>query len=153
MLERTELRPPADRLTEDGEGIPIIELMFGQFLPSDRAIIIQDIVTLFREKIISRNTAIRLLMEDAGLNVRDASDEVTLVEHEDFEGARILAETLQSPETAAEYLDIEIEPMGDVRKEQQQLETESAVAQAQARGFGGGNNPQGNGQQGQNQNQ
>jgi hypothetical protein len=145
--EHSNLVPPASRLSE--EGIPLIELAFGQFLPSDRAVIINDITTLFREKLISRNTAIRWLMEDAGMTVRDAAEETHMVELENFEGARVLKEAVESPDTAAAYLEREIEEVDPVRIAQQERETEAAVAQAEARGnaFGndGGGNPSQNG--------
>jgi len=148
MLDPThaDLRPPAGRL--DNEGIPIIEYAFGQFLPSDRAVIINDILTMYRDKLISRNTSIRLLMEDAGISITDAADETDAVESEDFEGARVLKEALESPEAAAEYLGTEIPPMGEARQAEFQMETAAAVEQAKARGFG---QPEGNGQGGGNQ--
>jgi len=143
MLDDPSLRPPAGRLVD--EGIPVVELAFGQFLPSDRAVIINDIVTLFRERIISRHTAIRLLMEEAGMGIRDASDELEQFKTGDFEGARTLGEAVESPDTAAEYLGIEIAEVDQTRIDQQERETEAAVAQAAARGFGGGGNPDDNG--------
>jgi hypothetical protein len=133
-----DLRPPRERIDD----IPIIRYAFGQFLPSDTTVILTDITSLFREKIISRNTAIRLLIEEAGMNIREAQDEVDQIENEDFEGARVLGEALESPEAAAEYLGREIPPMSEARQATFQMEQEAAVAQAEARGFGGGGNNQ-----------
>lgn len=140
-----DLRPSADRVDD----IPLIEYSFGQFLPSDTTTIITDIMNLFERQLISRQTAIRLLIEDAGMSIREAADEVTQIEERDFEGANRLREALDSPEAASEYLGIEIPPMSEARQQQFQMETEAAIEQAKARGFG---QPSGNDNNGQGQN-
>lgn len=117
---------------------PRIELAFGQFLPSDRTAIFDDLVKLFREKAISRTTFIRLLILETGIDIRDAQEEADLVEKEDFEGARVLSDAMESPEAAAEYLEREIPPIADARKDSITLESE-----ARASAFGN-NNPSNN---------
>lgn len=124
--------------------VPAIEMAFGQFLPSDRAVIITDIGTLFREKLISRATAIKLLIEETGMDIREASEEVDSIQAEDFEGAGLLSTALESPEAAAEYLGREIPAMSEARKKA--IEVEAAAQPAPFGGGGGGDNPPGNGQ-------
>lgn len=130
MLDQrnTELRPARDRI----ENMPQAQFTFGQFLPSDTTTVITDILNLLREHIISRGTAIRLLIEDAGMSIRDASDEVTQIEREDFEGARVLGEALDSPEAAAEYVGREIPTISEGRRS-----TVEAEAAARPAPFGG----------------
>lgn len=119
---------------------PRIDLAFGQFLPSDRAAIIEDITNLHREQLLSRNTAIQQIIRETNIDIKDAQEEVAAIEVEDFEGARILGDALESPEAAAEYVQRKIPAMSDARKDA--IEAEAAARPAP---FGGGGQPQGNG--------
>jgi hypothetical protein len=99
-------------LLEDGglgpnPDLPRIELTFGSFMPSDRAAEILEVKELFAAKLLSRLTAIRRLIE-LGLDIDDAEEEVTRIEHEDFEGANSLVQAV-GDEAAADYLGREVE--------------------------------------------
>lgn len=83
------------------------ELAFGSVLPSDVAAVVERVVKLLQEHGISRATALRWLT-DAGLDVGDLSEELDRIQHEDFEGARDLADAVNAEAPAAEYLGVEL---------------------------------------------
>jgi hypothetical protein len=76
---------------------------FGSFLPLDKGQVVEYVTALLSAKAISRSTAISLLVA-GGFPIEDARREVTQIESEDFEGAKLLAEALASEPAAAEYL-------------------------------------------------
>lgn len=84
--------------------LPKIKLDFGSYLPSDSAAIVTYVAEAFRAKVISRLTAVTILVQDAGFPVADANAEVERIEHEDFEGAGLLATALAAEEPAYLYL-------------------------------------------------
>ena len=87
--------------------LPPIRLAFGSFLPNDVDAEIERIVKLFAAKLLSRLTAIRMLM-DLGLSIEDAEEELLAVQHEDYEGAAELRDAV-GDEAAADYLGREVE--------------------------------------------
>lgn len=91
-------------LIDKNTDLPKVSIHFGTFLPADRQGRIAEVRDLFKEGLVSRLTAIKMLVEDAGMEIDDAEAEVLAIEHDDFTGAKILADALESPEPAAEYL-------------------------------------------------
>jgi outer membrane biosynthesis protein TonB len=78
---------------------------FGSFLPMDRGAVVTEVSALFTAKLISRITAIRLLMA-AGFEIEDARNEVKAIEADDVEGAKTVADATGSEQAAADRLGI-----------------------------------------------
>lgn len=89
---------------EESTDLPKVTLEFGSFLPTDRAGIIKDVISLFKEKLISRPTAVKILVNDAGLDIEDVEAELKAIAKEDFTGAKALADATGRDEDAQEYL-------------------------------------------------
>lgn len=79
---------------------------FGSFLPVDKSMAVESVCKLYDAKIISRHTAIELLIE-AGFTIDDADEEVRRVEREDFEGAEALLGATGDEDAVFELLDRE----------------------------------------------
>jgi hypothetical protein len=93
------------------EGVPTewydSSISLGPYLPEDTAAEIHKAVELYKAKVISLETCVRMLME-AGLPIEDAVEEVRRIQERDFEGAVQLADALESPAPAADYLGKEL---------------------------------------------
>jgi hypothetical protein len=86
------------------DGVITTRIKFGSYLPTDTDGLVKMIIELLRAGGVSRATALKIL-RDGGLDLDDdLKAELERIEHEDFEGARALAEALSNEEVAAEYL-------------------------------------------------
>lgn len=83
------------------------QIVFGSYLPTDRPAAIKEISELFNAKLISRRTAIGMLIE-LGLPIDDADKELRRIEQEDFEGAAMLLEASGSPDAVSERLGVPV---------------------------------------------
>lgn len=79
------------------------DLAFGGFLPTDIQSVLTIVLELVRTGVISKATALRMLQE-AGLAVDDVAAEIDAARREDFTGAQLLADALQTEDPAWEYL-------------------------------------------------
>lgn len=107
MVLRTAIKYELIEGIQNPAELPAVHLAFGRFLPQDRQGVVTMVTTLLEKKAISRLTAIKMLMEDAGLPIEDAAAEVERIEHSDFEGAVQLADASDDVNTAREYLGID----------------------------------------------
>lgn len=98
-LSGLTLEKPAD--------MPKVRLAYGRFMPLDRAAVIEMVTKLFEAKLISRIQAVQLLVEEAGITIEDANEEVERIEHEDFAGAVLLADASDDINEARKYLGLE----------------------------------------------
>lgn len=117
MVARTALKySKLSGLTlENPSKMPKVRLMYGRFMPLDRTAVIEMVTKLFAAKLISRLQAVQTLMEEAGLSIEDANEEVVRIEHEDFEGAGLLADASDDINEARKYLGLEELPPDQVR--------------------------------------
>lgn len=92
MVARTALKYQALEGITKATEMPAIRLVFGRFMPLDRAAVTDMAIKLFEAKLVSRLTAIKMLIEEAGLSIEEANEELERIEHEDFEGAGELAD-------------------------------------------------------------
>lgn len=84
---------------------------YGSFLPHDRQQVVRDVIEALKAKAISRRTAVRKLVEEGGFdNIDDVLDELSAIEHEDFEGASLLLDALGDENAVAEYLGLPAPP-------------------------------------------
>lgn len=117
MIARTALKYSSDSgLTlSTAADMPTVRLAFGRFMPLDRAAVTEMAIKLFQAKLISRLGAVKMLVEEAGLSVEDANEEVERIEHEDYEGAGLLADSSDDINAAREYLGLTPLPEGQAR--------------------------------------
>lgn len=117
MVARTALKYSTDSgLTLSGPTeMPTVRLAFGRFMPLDRAAVTEMTIKLFGAKLISRLGAVKMLMEEAGLSIEEANEEVERIEHEDFDGAGQLADASDDINAAREYLGLEPLPDDQAR--------------------------------------
>ncbi len=87
--------------------LPPAELVFGPFLPEDRAGTIDEVVKLLNAKAISRATALTMLAS-VGVEIDDVGEELDAIAHEDFQGAQQLLDALGDEEAVADYLGREL---------------------------------------------
>lgn len=87
---------------------PTPRLLFGSYLPADRAAVVKDVTELLKAKAISRLTAVGMLVE-VGFPIEDAVAEVEGIEHEDFEGAKELFDATGDDQAVRDYLGLESE--------------------------------------------
>jgi hypothetical protein len=104
MLRQVQKLAMLQGVIETGP-IPKARVAFGSFLPMDRGAVVTEVAALFTAKLISRITAIRLLMA-AGFEIEDAKREVQQIEADDVEGAKIVADATGSEQAAADRLGI-----------------------------------------------
>lgn len=94
-------------IANGAEDVPALwmpaEIAWGSYIPQDVAAAVQEVTQLRTAGLLSRETAIRRLME-VGLPVEDAAEEVARIEHEDFEGAIQLVEATGDVQAAGDYL-------------------------------------------------
>lgn len=83
------------------------QIVFGSYLPTDRPAAVKEISDLFNSKLISRRTAIGMLIE-LGLPIDDADKELRRIEQEDYEGAAMLLEASGSPDAVANLLGVPV---------------------------------------------
>lgn len=88
-----------------GMAAPVLEanIAFGSYLPSDRAGVVTEVTSLRQAKVVSTETAVRMLME-AGFPIDDAQAEVERIEHENFEAAVHLLDALGDEQAVADFL-------------------------------------------------
>jgi hypothetical protein len=86
---------------------PEASMVFGSYLPSDLASIVELVDKLLRAHGISRRTSLELLIA-AGLDVADIGEELSAIAAEDTEGADRIANATSSEAAAAKYLGVEL---------------------------------------------
>lgn len=86
---------------------PTARLRYGSFLPIDQAQTATAVAELLRAHAISTQTAVAMLVA-AGLPITDAQAEVDRIRAEDTEGAKNVADALNSEQAAADYLGIDL---------------------------------------------
>ncbi|MFG3244216.1 hypothetical protein [Streptomyces sp. NPDC048157] len=79
------------------------KLVRGPYTPTDKAAILEQVTTAYQAKVISLETAIRMLAE-AGWPIEDAEKEIEQIQARSFEQARLLADALGNPEEVAKFL-------------------------------------------------
>lgn len=80
-------------------------VVFGPYLPEDRAAVVNEVEKLLRAKAISAETGVRMLVS-AGLPIEDAQAEVKRIQAADFEGANRLLDATGNEGVVYEYLDL-----------------------------------------------
>lgn len=115
FVARTALKYDQDLKLSKPTDLPAVRLAFGRFMPLDRAAVIEMVTKLFTAKLISRLGAVKLLMEEAGLSIEDANEEVERIQQEDFEGAVILADAADDINAARTYLGLAELPADQAR--------------------------------------
>lgn len=96
-----------------GETLPA-RLAFGSYLPNDRKGVIEEITGLFTAKLISRATALRMLVA-GGIELDDIAEELERIEEEDFERALLLLEATGDEAAVFDYLHRKPPPPGEGR--------------------------------------
>ncbi|MEV6146422.1 hypothetical protein [Streptomyces sp. NPDC051992] len=79
------------------------KLVRGPYTPTDKAAILEQVTTAYQAKVISLETAIRMLAE-AGWPIEDAEKEIEQIQARSFEQARLLADALGNPDEVAKFL-------------------------------------------------
>ncbi|GGS96167.1 hypothetical protein [Streptomyces violaceus] len=89
----------------DWAGLPVLpaKLMRGAYTPTDKAAVLEEVVSARQAKLISLETAIRRL-QDIGWPIEDAEDEIKRIDARSFEDARNLADALGNPDEVASFL-------------------------------------------------
>jgi len=89
----------------DWEGvIPLpARLVRGPYTPTDKAAALEQVSTAYTAKVISLETAVRMLT-DAGWPIVDAEKEIEQIQARSFDQARLLADALGNPEEVAAFL-------------------------------------------------
>jgi hypothetical protein len=91
-------------VVEPGHVAPA-RIAYGNFLPLDRSQVVTEVTALFTAKLITRITAIQLLMA-AGFGIEDARREADEIAREDVEAAKVVADATGSEQAAADRLGI-----------------------------------------------
>jgi hypothetical protein len=78
-------------------------LVFGPYTPTDKAAVLEQVAIGVEKGVISKETAIRMLME-AGFPIEDAEEELKRIDARSFEAARLLADALNNPDEVADFL-------------------------------------------------
>lgn len=78
-------------------------LVFGPYKPTDKAGILEQVTTGVQGGVISKETAIRMLIE-AGFPIEDVEGELERIDARSFEAARLLADALGNPDEVAKFL-------------------------------------------------
>ena len=85
------------------------KLTFGAYTPTDKQAVLEQVTTGV-DKVLSRETAIRMLM-DAGFPIEDAAQEIERIESRQFEQAKALADATGSTQAVGDFLGIKnLEP-------------------------------------------
>lgn len=95
---------------------PVAQVVPGAYLPSDVATAVELATKLASTKSASRRTGLHLL-EEAGIEIGDITDELARIRSEDTKGAVEVADATGSEQLAAEHLGLELpaptSPAGD----------------------------------------
>ncbi|MEU9849249.1 hypothetical protein [Streptomyces sp. NPDC047985] len=75
----------------------------GPYTPTDKAAVLEQVATAYQARVISLETAIRMLTE-AGWPIVDAEQEIQQIQSRSFEQARMLADALGNPDEVAAFL-------------------------------------------------
>lgn len=75
----------------------------GPYTPTDKAAVLTEVTTAYQAKVISLETAIRML-QDAGWPIDDAETEIEQINARSFEDARLLADALGNTDEVADFL-------------------------------------------------
>ncbi|MEU3656417.1 hypothetical protein AB0E67_27145 [Streptomyces sp. NPDC032161] len=75
----------------------------GPYTPTDKAAVLEQVSTAYEARVISLETAIRMLTE-AGWPIDNAEKEIQQIQARSFEQARMLADALGNPEEVAAFL-------------------------------------------------
>ncbi|MCX4911813.1 hypothetical protein [Streptomyces sp. NBC_00878] len=75
----------------------------GPYTPTDKAAVLQQVTDAYAAKVISLETAIRMLQE-SGWPIEDAQEEIKQIEARSFEDARMLADALGNTDEVADFL-------------------------------------------------
>jgi hypothetical protein len=84
------------------------DLAFGSYLPSDRSAMVTDVCAAYGAKLISAETAIRMLIE-VGFPIDDIAEELQKIDARDYEGAVQLLDATGSDEAVENMLGVKIE--------------------------------------------
>ncbi|MFC8207948.1 hypothetical protein [[Kitasatospora] papulosa] len=89
----------------DWEGVTPLpaRLVRGPYTPTDKAAALEQVSTAYTAKVISLETAVRMLT-DAGWPIVDAEKEIEQIQARSFDQARLLADALGNPEEVAAFL-------------------------------------------------
>jgi hypothetical protein len=78
-------------------------LVRGPYTPTDKAAVLEQVTTAYTAKVVSLETAIRMLRE-AGWPIDDAEKEIEQIQARSFDQARLLADALGNPDEVAAFL-------------------------------------------------
>ncbi|GAA0501469.1 hypothetical protein [Streptomyces olivaceiscleroticus] len=84
------------------------ELAFGAYTPTDKQAVLEQ-VTAGVDKVFSRQTAVRMLM-DAGFPIDDAAEEIERIESRQFEAAKALADATGDSKAVGDFLGLDLNP-------------------------------------------
>lgn len=89
----------------DWVGLPVLpaKIVRGPYTPTDKAAVLEQAATAYKARVISLETAIRMLQE-AGWPIEDAEQEMQQIDARSFEDARLLADALGNPDEVAGFL-------------------------------------------------
>jgi hypothetical protein len=79
------------------------KLVRGPYTPTDKAAVLEQVTTAYTAKVISLETAIRMLTE-SGWPIEDAEKEIQQIQARSFDQARLLADALGNPDEVAAFL-------------------------------------------------
>ncbi|MFB7222459.1 hypothetical protein [Streptomyces sp. NPDC056227] len=79
------------------------KLTRGPYTPTDKAAVLEQVTKAYEAKVISLETAIRMLTE-AGWPITDAEKEIEQIQARSFDQARLLADALGNPDEVAAFL-------------------------------------------------
>lgn len=82
----------------------VTRIAFGSYLPTDRGTVVDTVTKLLTSHIISQETAVRMLVEDGGLPIDDATEEVQRIREQDFDAAVKLLDALGNEDVVWEFL-------------------------------------------------
>lgn len=84
------------------------EIVFGSFLPSDQQGTVKMVTELYAAKLISRETAHKMLQE-VGIPVDDFATETAKIDQRDFEGASQLLDATGNEQAVGNFLGVEVD--------------------------------------------
>jgi hypothetical protein len=90
----------------DGEVLDA-DLLFGSYLPSDRAGTVTAVTQMVNAKLISRQTAMKMLQE-VGVPITDPPSESRAIDERDYEAATQLLDALGSDQAVADFLGVDV---------------------------------------------
>ncbi|MEU9947094.1 hypothetical protein [Streptomyces sp. NPDC047939] len=79
------------------------KLVRGPYTPTDKAAVLEQVATAYKAKVLSLETAVRMLTE-AGWPIEDAAKEIEQIQARSFEDARLLADALGNVDEVAAFL-------------------------------------------------